>query len=403
MLFYNLLLIPLFIILLPYLMYRFNRKELRQRMGFIRLQLKKSIWIHAASVGEVNAVKPLVLKLLGIFPDRRIVVTTMTATGQNAASEIDRRIQTFFLPFDCFLMMKRFFTKLSPQLIILVETEFWPNMLWRAKINKVPILVVNGRISDKSFPGYKRLIFFWKPLWKAVKAVNAQSEINALRFKKLGFMNVVVTKNLKFCLQLPIYQRNKLRNEFNFKEDDFIIVWGSSRPGEERLFYSVLQQLKEKIANLKIIIVPRHLKRLAEIESIFTVENYCLFSAPKKDAQILIVDKMGVLTKMYALADLAIVGGSFFEFGGHNPLEAAFYGIPILMGKYHNSCRDSVSELQKNKAIIISDEKKLVTDIFDLYKNKKKRREMGENAAKTLQENSDSLEKNLEVIERFIE
>ncbi|OQX70932.1 MAG: hypothetical protein B6D62_03210 [Candidatus Cloacimonas sp. 4484_275] len=402
MLIYNLLIIILFIALVPYLLIRLGKKEFLQRMGFIDLKFKSSVWIHAASVGEVNAVKPLVKRLLEEFPEKQFIITAMTQTGKKTAEKIDKKIPVFFLPFDCFLMMRRFFNAINPKLIILVETEFWPNMLFRARLNKIPVIVVNGRISDKSFPHYKRFLFFWKPLWKIIKAVNAQSESDAYRFRLLGFNKVIITNNLKFCLQLPTYQKNSLRKQLHFAAEDFVIVWGSSRPGEEKLLHSILPQLRKKIPTLKIVLVPRHLKRLSEIKEIFSDEKYSLFSSLSKPNDIVIVDKMGALTKFYALADLAIVGGSFYDFGGHNPLEPAFYGIPIIMGKYYHSCRDSVSKLLENNAIKISNEKKLAEDIIFLYKNKEIRKKMGKNAEETLAKNSESLEKNLEILRKFI-
>jgi len=298
--------------------------------------------------------------------------------------------------------MKRAFRMLNPELVILVETEFWPNMLNQAKLNNVPVIVVNGRISERTYPKYKRFSFFWKPLWKAVKSVSAQSEHDANRFNSLGFKDVINNQNLKFSLQLPEFERVKTRNKWNFSKNDFVIVFGSSRPGEEKLLKEIIPILKKRIPNLKIIIVPRHLERISEVKEIFKEFNYQLYTELKSNPDIIIVDEMGILTEAYAMSDLAIVGGSFFDFGGHNPLEPAFYGLPIIMGEFYGSCLDSVNKLKQNDAIIISAKDELLNNILKIAQNTDYRLTLGKNAKKTLQQNSDSLKKNLEIIERYI-
>ena len=298
--------------------------------------------------------------------------------------------------------MKRVFKRINPEMIILVETELWPNMLAIARKKKIPVILINGRMSDKSFPGYKRLKYFWKPLWKAVVAVNAQSEKDKKRFLGFSFKNVENTHNLKFCIDLPVFDKKKLRSGLGYSEDDFILVWGSSRPGEEKLLRNCFSHLKREISNFKAIIVPRHLQRINELRQLFKNFDYRLYSNLQEPSDLLIVDEMGILNTFYALADVAVVGGSFFKFGGHNPLEPAFYGTPIIIGKYHDSCRDSVDRLQENDGIIISDRKKLIEDILMIANDKKFAKQMGENAKKTLQINSDSLKINLEILEKYI-
>ncbi|MDY6914895.1 MAG: glycosyltransferase N-terminal domain-containing protein [Candidatus Cloacimonadota bacterium] len=386
MIVYNILVVIVAAISLPYILIRFKGKERKQRLGFIGKPFsQKTIWIHAASVGEVNAAKDLIKK---IHNNQQVVVTTMTATGQKIASSLP--VKTFFLPFDCILMMLRAYKRLQPKAIVLVETEFWPNMLWIAKLKKIPVFVVNGRLSDKSFRNYLRTSFFWKTPWKAIKAVSAQTKLDMEKFKKLDFSDVKNNGNLKFNIQLPFYHKKELRNEYGYSEKDFIVVWGSSRPGEEKLLRSIFASLEEKITDLCLIVVPRHLNRMSEIKEIFP--DFGLFSRENRKSKHIIVDEMGQLAKLYSIADLAIVGGSFYDFGGHNPLEPAFYGIPIIMGPYYSSCQDSVNKLQKNEAIVISDPKNLKNDIISLFYNEEIRKKLGKRAKKTMQENSDNLQ-----------
>jgi len=402
MLIYRLLTSLIVRIVYPFLKMRLKDKAGKQRLGIQKNNFKKCVWIHAASVGEVNAVKALVNQLLQTYSQIDFFMTTMTKTGLEAAKKISPKLAVSLFPIDVSFIQKRLFKTINPELIILTETEFWPNMLHVAKKRKIPIVMVNARISDRSFPKYRNLRFFWKPVWKAIKAVNAQSEKDARRFIGFNFENVINAHNLKFCIDLPEFNKTTLRKELGYSKDDFIIVWGSSRPGEEKLFKKVFSDLKKQINKLKVIIIPRHLHRIPQVCDIFRDDDFKVYSKLDEVSEILIVDEMGILNMFYALSDIAIVGGSFFNFGGHNPLEPAFYGIPSIIGKYHHSCRDSVDRLIENEGILISDKKKLSEDIMNLYSNLELREKLGSSAKQALGLNSDSLKTNLKVLERYI-
>ena len=387
---YNFVLLILSPLILVILFFKMGKNEFLSHLK-ISKELHDSIWIHCASVGEVNAAKPLILKLLNM--NETVLVTTMTTTGQATANSISQNLTVELIPFDFFFLTKRAFKKINPKIIILIETEFWPNMLHRAKLNNIPIMIINGRISDKSFPSYQKTRFFWKPLWKAIKAVGAQSVEDEKRFQELGFTNVHNTHNLKFSINLKTFDMKKIQSKFHISDNDFVLVFGSSRPGEEKLIHSVLKEIK--IDNLKLIIAPRHLKRISEIQEIFKDEDVSLLSE-NKDSKILIIDEMGILNQAYSICDIAIVGGSFFNFGGHNPLEPAFYAKPIIMGEYFSSCKSSVEELQKMNAISITEN--LADTINKIYLNEKLAQKMGTNAKIVLAENSKSLQNNIELI-----
>jgi len=399
---YRLVVWFIFVIISPILAIKFKGRERKERFGKTKHRFEKSVWVHAASVGEVNAVKTLLNELLTKYHHTDIVLTTMTKTGQETAKTISPKLISIFLPFDVGFIMKRFYKRINPSVIILVETEFWPIMLWLAKKRKIPVVIVNGRISDKSYPSYRILRFFWKPIWKAVKAVNAQSEKDAQKFKQFKFMNVVNAHNLKFCVDQPKYDKTTLRKELGYSKGNFVLVWGSSRPKEEKLLLKTLEELQGSIKNLKVIIVPRHLHRIPEIKEILKDQDYKLYSEFKKVPQILLVDEMGILNTFYAFSDLAIVGGSFFNYGGHNPLEPAYYGTPTIIGNHYHSCRDSVDRLLENNGIIVSNKENLKDHILDLYNDMKRARQMGKNAMHTLENNADSLKMHLERLDEFI-
>jgi 3-deoxy-D-manno-octulosonic-acid transferase len=391
-----------FVISSPFLAIKFKGRERKERFGKTKHSFEKCIWIHAASVGEVNAAKTLINELLNKYHHTDFVLTTMTKTGQETARTVSPKLISIFLPFDVGFLMKRLFKRINPSLIILVETEFWPNMLRLAKKKHIPVITVNGRLSDRSYSSYHILRFFWKPIWKAIKAVNAQSEKDAQKYKQLKFKNVVNAHNLKFCIDQPEYSKTKLRKELGFAKSDFVLIWGSSRPKEEKLLLKILTELKESIKNLKVIIAPRHLHRIPELKDLLKNQDYELYSKLKKVPDILLVDEMGILNMFYALSDLAIVGGSFFNYGGHNPLEPAFYGTPTMIGNHYTSCRDSVDRLLENNGIIVSNKDNLKTDILELTSEMSKAKQMGKNAKHTLENNADSLKMHLERLEKFI-
>lgn len=392
----------LYLLFTPFFWIWFGRKERLERKGIIKNNLENCIWIHAASLGEVNAVRPLINRLLNLYPHHNFCLSTVTRTGRSVAENISPKLSSFYLPMDVSFLQKRLIRKINPVLVLLVETEFWPNMLSELKKNKIPIVMINARISDKSYPRYRNSRFFWNKLWQAIAAVNAQSEKDAQRFESLHFRNVQNTHNLKFSLELPELNKKHLRKELGYLEDDYIIVWGSSRPGEEKLLLSIYPELKRNISHLKLVIVPRHLHRISELKNLLKPQNMTLYSNLGKVNDILLVDEMGILTTFYALADLAVIGGSFYNFGGHNPLEAAFYAVPIIIGNFYSSCRDSVHRLEENHGIVISNRKELQKDILQLHQNPEKALRMGQNAKRTLQLHADSLQENLQIIRKYI-
>jgi 3-deoxy-D-manno-octulosonic-acid transferase len=364
-----------------------------------------SIWFHAASMGEVNALKPLIKKNAEIHGAEKIILTTMTATGLSTAQKIDLPIKTAYLPLDLPILISLFIKRINPLLIVIMETEFWPQMLYQARINKIPVILINARISDSSFDSYQNTKAFWNIPWKAFTAINAQSERDKERFIKLGFVNVQNYGNLKFAISLPEYKDVDKFAKYGISSEDFVLVIGSSRPGEEQLLQEIYLKLKKEIKNLKMIIAPRHLRRIKEVQTVFSQENAVLYSNLKSsvDYEILIIDQIGLLTEIYSFSDLVIVGGSFKDFGGHNPLEPAFYSKPVIMGEFHSSCQDSVNRLLQKDAIIISKTEELHSNILKLANNESLRNLIGTNARMVLDNNCHSLSENLKSISSFLD
>ena len=400
---YKIFITMFYYLIKPFLFLKFRKKEWKERTVRSKfLSLDNVIWIHAASLGEVNAVKPLILYCIENWSKYNYVITTTSKTGQEAAKKISDKLVTYILPFDIPKFMKRIFTLIKPKVILIAETELWPCMLIEANKQKIPVIILNGRISLKSYPTYKRLGFFWKPLFSKLALVNAQSEDDKERYIKLGCKNVANSLNLKFSIKLPSHNKAELRRAWEYQFNDFILTFGSTRPGEEKLIREIGSDLVKEIPRLKIIITPRHLQRLYEVKNIFSQDDFCVFSERKETHTYMIIDEMGILTQAYALSDIAIIGGSFFNFGGHNPLEATYYKIPTIMGPYHQSCKDTVDKLKSNNGIVLSNTKLLKEDILDLYHNIEKRLQIGQNGLDTMKHDEHSLDMHIESLKKFL-
>jgi 3-deoxy-D-manno-octulosonic-acid transferase len=359
---------------------------------------KKGIMIHAASVGEVNAVKPLISALQKRYPGKKIVLTSTTLNGLKTAKKMN--IPAHLAVLDLPWLRAKQLNNIDPELIIIVETEIWLNLLYQANLQKRKVVMVNARLSKRSLYRYKLIKPLLTRLQKPLANILAQSADDKTRLEQLFSVTVIDAGNLKYAQTLPEYELNASRKKYGYSEGDFIVCAGSSRPGEEIILKDHLAFLSEKIPNLKLIIAPRHTQRSDEIRAFFpgcrTLTD--INSNPDLVPQVMIVDTIGQLSEFYAISDIALVGGSFTDFGGHNPLEPAFYSKPVIIGPYHTSCCDSVRALEKADGIIVTDRKLLVKEIIDLYEHPDKRGVMGKNAKLCLHNNAGSLQNHLDAI-----
>jgi len=384
--------------------YMFLGQRFRQRVSLKNLHyLRECIWIHAASVGEVNAVKPLIKKLLEQYNTQAFVLTCVTEQGIKTAKEISGKLIVHQFPLDVAHLMKRFFRMLRPRLIILVETELWPIMLHQAYLSDVPVIMINARLSQKSFRRYRFLRGLFRKGFSAIKLVCAQSMEDAALFGQLHFSNVVNASNLKFALELPKHEMHVLRKAWGYNFNDFVIAFGCTRPGEEQIIKAVYDRLQDKIQRLKIIIAPRHLPRLSDVKALFKRGEYSIFSISDTRKPVLIIDELGVLPQMYALSDIAVICGSFINYGGHNPLEAVWYEKPVIMGEFFSSCAVTINKLLAEHGIVISNEERLYDDILKLYTDIDYRKELGQRAKKILLDNQDAINLHWDEIVKWIE
>ena len=397
---YNILLESIYFVLYPILFLYLRYRGYLRAICNTQSDYQNGILIHAASVGEVNAVKSLVTELIARYPQFKISMTTTSLSGMKVAQAIHPSISVDISPLDIYHLRKKQFDHNQPALMIIVETEIWPNLLYIAKSKRIPIMFVNARMSEKtmnSFIKYKPILQY---LSEPIVSICAQSEIDRKRFSEVFRIPVFNAGNLKFATILQDYNKDEQRQAWGYNKDDFIITFGSSRPGEEVMIRDVYLQIKPQIPNLRLIVAIRHINRIEEVKSILEGLDYAQLSETPKAKDIYLLDQMGFLNRAYAICDLAIVGGSFFDFGGHNPLEPAYYEKPIIMGKYHSSCMDSVQKLQTEDAILICDTNTLATQIQNLYQNESLRESLARNAKRVLTQNAGSLDYHLKEIER---
>lgn len=384
----------------------FLKNRFFQNLDF--LEKAPTIWFHASSVGETNLSEPLVREILK-RRNEQILLSAFTDTGYENLKikyKNERRVQIIYFPLDSKKIIQEILKKIELKLLVIVETEIWPNLIKLSKKNG-KVIIVNGRISDRSFPRYQKLKLLLRNTLANIDMVYTQTELDRERFVQLGVSKEKVENlgNLKFAINFPNYSTEEQKN---LKEkigcvDRKILVLGSTREEEENL---ILSNLK-KSENLFIVIVPRHLNRVAEIEEILKKFSfsYSKFSEiensernlEKKD--VLLVDKMGVQTKFYSVADAIFVGGTLVDIGGHSLLEALFYGKTPIYGKYLQNVKEIAKELkERNLGIEIENPKDFSVALVQALKNRDKIQQI----TGLFQKNSQVLEKTVAKIERLI-
>lgn len=321
-------------------------QRIPERFGFVPSHIDSNdLWIHAVSVGEVRAAVILIKELKKVDPRISFFVTTTTPTGSaQLIRELDNSIEHMYLPYDLGLFYREIFKRVNPKMLVIMETEIWPNLIHKAKQNNVKIVLANARLSKKSARGYARLNRLFKPILNQFDAVLAQQRQDAMRFKKLGAKQscTQVVGNIKFD-QEPINQNPELTAELQqaWGGNKTLIALASSHPKEEAL---LLSQLKENryLENILLIIIPRHPERFKEVIKLseqmgFITAKRSNMLELNQQTQVFIGDSMGEMIALLSACDLVIMGGSLLTKGGHNPIEPAALAKPILMGRhYHN-------------------------------------------------------------------
>lgn len=367
------------------------RKRLLERLGIYTnfFPATNGIWIHAVSVGEVVAALPLIKALQQRSNPLPITVTTTTPTGsQRVLQSLDSTVFHVYLPYDIPWALKGLIKKLQPSCLIIMETELWPNLLHECSRQQIPVIIANGRISDRSFKGYLRFKWFIANILRQVTLVAAQSATDAARFVQLGLepQKVQVAGNLKFEVQPNSIQQKQgitLKNSIAKRK---IWVAASTHANEEEMVLQAYKKIKQQIPELLLILVPRHPDRFNTVANLLQQHNYNFVRHSSSNAivdatEIILGDTMGELQMFYAAADIAFVGGSLVPVGGHNLLEPAMFGVPSITGPNTENFKDITKLLFDAGAIrIVPNVTELAPQIFRLLQQPELLKEMGQKA-----------------------
>lgn len=381
-----------------------RKRWLKERFGFLP-SVNKAVWIHAVSVGEVIAAVPLIKKIKERHPLREVVVSTVTDTGQKVAGERLADIaKIVYMPFDLPLILKRAVKSINPSLFIIMETELWPNAL-RIVSAYAPVVMLNGRISEKSFNGYKKLRFFMKNILKHMSLFCVQNDIYAERIKAIGAApeKVKAIGNFKFdtkpSAHIPEWTKILKRP---------VIIAGSTHGMEEDLIINAYLNLKPDFPNASLIVAPRHPERFKEVEELIKkrgIKYLKRSDVTGHESQVtgvvVLLDVIGELTSVYSACNVAIMGGSFIEHGGQNPLEPAYWGKAIICGP-HMENFPFIEEFYKSGGAMKTSADSLSQSLKGILSNKEKAAEMGKIAKDLYDKNSGAVERAVEIIESYL-
>ncbi len=377
------------------------RKRWYERLGFYSTKIdQKIIWIHAVSLGEVIAITPVIKKLIS-HESSSILITTMTPTGSDQVGKtFGDQVQHVYLPYDFPGAIKRFLRWCKPNILIIVETELWPNLLHYTHHKNTPILLVNARLSAKSAAGYARVNIMTQKIFSNVDHISAQTIQDAERFFALGFANekLSVLGNIKYDLTIPsevIDAAKKLRDEIGQRP-----IWlaASTHDGEDEIMLTVFEKLRMKFPDLLLVLVPRHPERFQSVfdlcsEKFITVRRSHQQNLESSTA-IFLGDTLGELLIFYALSDITFVGGSFVPTGGHNVIEPASLGKPIITGPHLFNFANVSEQLIKADAMqVVENAEALFETMSQLLADSTLRVEMGEKAKQVAGENRGAVDR----------
>jgi 3-deoxy-D-manno-octulosonic-acid transferase len=419
---YNILLTCFLIAHIPYLFLKvLLRKQpaqiLKERLGgFPNIPFEHPVWIHAASVGEVLCTIPLLRKIKKEFPDSEVVLTTMTSTGNETAKKLIPETQwIFFFPMDHPWIIRRAIQKIRPRLLLIAETELWPNLLRSCGRRSIPVVLFNGRISEKSFRGYLLFKPFFKRCLNNILFFLMQTEGDRNRIIEIGAPadRTTVTGNIKFDQAFPLTHLESTAEwsaSLGLQGNENILIAGSTHQGEEEVFIRVFKELRKTDPHLILILAPRHLHRLEEVEMVLRKEGLSWRRRSSLDGQgqdnvsgVILLDTMGELMKLYSLGTLVFIGGSLVSIGGHNPLEPLFFKKCVLFGPYmFNFLEISRRLIAEKGAIVVRDKEELSSQLKRLLSDEKARNEVGENGFRFLQKHRGATERIFEKIRPFL-
>lgn len=387
-----------------------------ERFGFIQpvAGISPLIWIHAVSVGEVQAALPLVQRLQTAYPQYQFLVSTVTPTGSAMVRrKIGAEVMHTYFPYDLPGVVRRFLRRTRPAALIVLETEIWPNLYHYCRIQGIKLMLVNARLSEKSRNGYRKISRLTRQVLGNIDLIAAQSEADAKRFDELGAecTRLAVAGNLKFDVQMPgsVFEHgHTIRNFLN--RNALVWIAASTHPGEEQVILAVQRQIVEENPDCLLILAPRHPERCGKVEELIAgcgFKYLCKSRLPElpvagcsREIQVILLDTLGELPDFYAAADVAFVGGSLLPaYGGHNVLEPAALGVPVLTGKYTASFAEiNRLLLEKQGEMRVDDSEQLADCLLQLMGDAGLRQRMGQAGRALIQEHQGSADRIMALI-----
>ncbi len=423
--FYSVLVLVVFVIASPWFLYQALRYRkyvgsLGQRMGYLPVSFNvdgdESIWIHAVSVGEVLTARPLIAALRQRYPNLRIVLSTTTIAGQQLARRSVPNVdEVFYFPFDLAVFVRRTLDLVKPRLFLMMETEIWPVVLRECRARGIKTVVVNGRLSSRSFPRYRLIRPFMRRVLQDVDRFCVQSDESARRFIALGAdpSTVVVTGSLKFDSldnSGPLRARDRVLRYFRLPPSRPVIVAGSTMKGEEPAVLRAFRRVRATSPTALLVLAPRHPERFGEVTQLCRNEGWktarrtelAIDAEPRAD--IIVVDTIGELASIYQIGTAVFVGGSLVATGGHNVLEPAVFGKPIVFGPHMENFREiSEAFVSAGAAVRLDDEGQLETVLLDLLGDPVRRARLGAAARALVEANRGAKDKTMTVIEALVQ
>ncbi|MDN5871550.1 MAG: lipid IV(A) 3-deoxy-D-manno-octulosonic acid transferase [Nitrococcus sp.] len=388
------------------------RRRWAERFALIPPVPGRPIWIHAVSVGETLAAIPLIKRLLEGHPGIPIVITTTTPTGsERVRALLGKRVWHCYAPYDLPDVMARFFRRIEPRLIIIMETEIWPNLLAAARRRGIPVVLANARLSARSAARYRRVACLLRSALRAYHTIAAQSAADARRFRALGAPaeRVQISGNVKFDLEIGagcIAAGRELRARLGAHRPVWIAA--STHQGEESLVLEAHRGVRARAPQALLILAPRHPERFDAVAALCRrrgMKTACRSAGDsvRSTTEVYLADTMGELPQLYAAADVAFVGGSLVPVGGHNVLEAAALGLPVLVGPHVFNCAEIIACMETAEGLLrIANTASLARAVADLLVNERHRRALGERAQRQVIANKGAAQRLYEIIRALL-
>lgn len=423
---YNCLTAAVFIVSFPalplfYLLGKRFHEGLAERLGFYpkakfdSLAGTRPVWIHAASVGEVRAASHLARELKRRCPAQRIVMSTFTATGNRSAREMGCADLVLFLPLDLLWIVRRALTRIDPAVLIIIETEIWPNLLREASRRGIPALLLSGRLSARAWRKYSWFGGFFRHVVRYFTVIGMQSKQDRERIIKLGAPanRVSIVGNLKHTFSegqgAPAFGNRDQTQAGRHHSDGLWLVAGSSHRGEEEILIEAFMFLKARFPRLQLVLAPRHPQRFDEVERLLKAAGLLFEKKSQLNGrldfrtEVMFVDTLGDLPDFYAAGDVAFVGGSFVDAGGHNLLEPARFAKPVLFGPHMTNFKSLAREMAaRGGGIEVKGKDELIREMTILLTDTEKRRSMGKKAFEVAADDHGVLERSFAVAARYL-